>query len=62
MSRPDYAKIERLERELGIGDPKPPRRAMREIHTVCLTKNCGGDTDELHTWGRTLTVRIHTCE
>lgn len=63
MTRPDYAKIERLERELGLAQPEPPRRAMREIHTVCLTKNCQGDTEEIRTWSSPVPVlRIHTCE
>ncbi|MEU2724037.1 hypothetical protein [Streptomyces smyrnaeus] len=62
MTRPDYAKIERLEQELGLGEPPPPPKRVRVNRTVCLTKNCDGPTEELHTWGRTLTIRIHTCE
>ncbi|WP_369214690.1 hypothetical protein [Streptomyces flavofungini] len=58
-ARPDYAKIDRLERELGIIEqPKPP--AIRRP-AVCLVKDCGGETIELETWGGP-TWRLHDCE
>ena len=58
--RPDYAKIERLERELGIGYVEP-ERPIRRTSTVCLAKNCSGDTHELRTWSGVLVRRVHTC-
>ncbi|WP_309029333.1 hypothetical protein [Streptomyces alfalfae] len=58
-ARPDYALIDRLERELGIIEqPKLP--ALRRP-TVCLLKDCAGDTMELETWGGH-TWRVHRCE
>lgn len=56
--RPDYARIAVLERELGIGDQEP-ERPMRRAATVCLTKGCDGDTDEIRTWSGVLVARIH---
>ncbi|MFF8482295.1 hypothetical protein [Streptomyces antibioticus] len=58
--RPDYAKIARLERELGIGavEPQPPNRPLGR---VCLTKDCAGDTGEIYAWPGELVARIHTC-
>lgn len=59
---PDYARIARLERELGIGDPEPEsERPMRRGPKVCLTKNCGGSTGEYYTWSGVLIARIHQC-
>ena len=57
---PDYVKIERLERELGIGDVEP-ERPIRRASTVCLTKNCSGDTHEIRTWSGVLVRRLHVC-
>ncbi|GGU62643.1 hypothetical protein [Streptomyces lavendofoliae] len=51
--RPDYAKITRLERELGLTDEQPLRRER-----VCLTKDCDGGT-AIRTWGGQLAYRIH---
>lgn len=74
-ARPDYAKIERLERELGIGDHPLPelspfeqglRRGMQERPmrhgNLCLTKDCMGDTTDVRTYAGVLVRRIHTCE
>lgn len=60
MNRPDYDKIARLERELGLCD-EPPQRPMRRAPSVCLTKGCEGDTEEVRTWSGVVTRRIHTC-
>lgn len=59
--KPDYAKIARLERELGLADPEPPPRPIRALPTVCLTKDCDGDTEEFWTWQGTLATRFHHC-
>jgi len=59
--RPDAARIALLERELGLV-PVDPDRPIRRGPKVCLTKNCVGDTTDVHTWGGQLAVRIHTCE
>lgn len=60
--RPDYGLIARLERELGIGAPESePGRPIRQGPRVCLTKDCGGDTDEIRTWSGRLVARIHRC-
>ena len=59
--RPDYAKIDRLERELGIVEPEP-ERPIRLARTVCLTKGCTGETAEVRTWSGMLAMRIHECE
>ena len=60
MATPDYARIAQLERELGIGQPESePERGIREDRTVCLIKNCDGDTTELRTWQGQLIRRIH---
>jgi len=64
MTRPDYTRIAQLERELGLVEPEPPRprRAIRELHTVCLTKHCEGDTEYVENWGSsTPLLSIHTC-
>ncbi|MEU6768548.1 hypothetical protein ABZ916_39320 [Streptomyces sp. NPDC046853] len=58
--RPDYAKIDRLERELGIAQ-LPAQKPIRSVRTVCLTKNCAGDTEELRSWSGILLMRIRTC-
>lgn len=58
---PDYARIARLEQELGIGDWEP-ERPMHVASTVCLTKDCDGDTDEIRTWSGVLVARIHRCD
>jgi len=57
----DYDRIARLERELGIGDVES-ERPIRRAPSVCLTKNCGGDTAELRTWSGVLVARIHRCD
>ena len=59
--RPDYAKIARLERELGIVEAEP-EKPIRLARAVCLTKNCVGETAEVRTWSGTLAMRIHECE
>ena len=59
--RPDYAKIDRLERELGIVEPEP-ERPIRLARTVCLTKGCTGETTEVRTWSGMLAMRVHECE
>ncbi|MFF9269113.1 hypothetical protein [Streptomyces rochei] len=56
--RPDYARITQLERELGLVEERP----IRPHRTVCLTKNCAGDTEELRTWSSQLIRRIHHCQ
>ncbi|MFF9279546.1 hypothetical protein [Streptomyces griseosporeus] len=56
--RPDYARINQLERELGLIDERP----LRSHRTVCLTKNCAGSTQELRTWSGQLIRHIHHCE
>lgn len=55
--RPDHAKIARLERELGIGQPS--EQGIRPDRTVCLIKDCDGDTEEVRTWAGQLIFRIH---
>lgn len=74
--RPDYARIARLERELGLVDSHLPElspfeqgmrgvleaRPMRRGPKVCLTKDCAGDTREIETWSGILVARIHECE
>lgn len=60
LLRPDYDKISRLERELGLV-PVAPERPIRLGPTVCLTKNCDGDMEELRTWSGVLMRRIHRC-
>lgn len=59
--RPDYARIERLERELGLADTEP-ERPLRRDRTVCLTKDCQGETTEIRTWSDMLMQRVHDCE
>ncbi|MEU0787588.1 hypothetical protein ABZ341_39360 [Streptomyces sp. NPDC006173] len=59
--RPDYVRIARLERELGMVE-QAPERPIRHGRTVCLTKNCDGDTVEIRTWQGTLATRTHHCE
>ncbi|MFI1485812.1 hypothetical protein [Streptomyces sp. NPDC020747] len=75
-ARPDYARIAVLERELGLVDSHMPElspfeqgmrsamaeRPIRLDPTVCLTKDCAGDTDELRTWSGQLLRRTHTCD
>jgi hypothetical protein len=74
--RPDYARIAVLERELGLVDSHLPElspfeqgmrsamaeRPIRLSRTVCLTKDCAGDTREIRTWSGLLAARVHTCE
>ncbi|WP_069883540.1 hypothetical protein [Streptomyces luteocolor] len=58
MPAPDYALIDRLERELGIGQPEPEPQLRRD-RLVCLIKDCDGDTTELRTWSGLLVLRLH---
>ncbi|WP_143661141.1 hypothetical protein [Streptomyces sp. M41(2017)] len=60
-ARPDYARIARLERELGLAD-ESPERPIRPGRTICLTKDCRGDTVEVHSWQGPVATRIHRCE
>jgi hypothetical protein len=59
--RPDYARIARLERELGMVEQEP-ELPIRHGRTVCLAKDCGGDTVEIRTWQGAVATRIHRCE
>ncbi|MDQ0809779.1 hypothetical protein QFZ63_001493 [Streptomyces sp. B3I7] len=59
--RPDYAMIDQLERELGLVGQEP-ERSLRQARTVCLTKDCRGETTELRSWSGMLMQRIHDCE
>lgn len=59
--RPDYAKIARLECELGIVESEPGK-PIRLVRTVCLTKGCAGEMTEIRTWSGVLMRRIHECE
>ncbi|WP_218108816.1 hypothetical protein, partial [Streptomyces sp. LUP30] len=59
--RPDYARIERLERELGLTDEEP-RRPVRRASRACLVKDCRGDTQTVETWGGQVLYRVHRCE
>ncbi|CAM5428415.1 MULTISPECIES: hypothetical protein [Streptomyces] len=59
MSRPDYDKIERLERELGINQPEP--QPLRPAFVVCLTKDCEGDTTEVRNWYGVVIRAYHHC-
>lgn len=74
-SRPDYARIAVLERELGLADshlpePSPFEQGMRDAMAerpmrhgnLCLTKNCAGDTTEIRTWSGVLVRSVHECE
>ncbi|MFD8949486.1 hypothetical protein ACFV0B_11585 [Streptomyces xanthophaeus] len=54
--RPDYARIERLERELGFTDPFERPIAPEK---VCLFKGCDGPTDEPRHWNGALLARFH---
>lgn len=58
---PDYDRIARLESELGLVEPEP-EKPIRLARTVCLTKNCEGETTEVRTWSGMLAMRIHECE
>lgn len=58
MPTPDYQLIDRLERELGIGQPEP-KKPMRPSRAVCLIKDCDGIDTELRTWSGVLIRRIH---
>lgn len=51
--RPDYARINQLERELGLVDERPIRAPR-----VCLAKGCDGG-DEVRTWSGMLLARVH---
>lgn len=56
--RPDYARINQLERELGLVEERPIRSNL----TVCLPKGCDGDTEEIRTWSGQLIRRVHYCQ
>ncbi|MFE0470493.1 hypothetical protein ACFW2V_02605 [Streptomyces sp. NPDC058947] len=58
MPTPDYQRIAQLERELGIGQPKP-EPAVHTGPAVCLIKNCNGDDVEIRNWTGLLMRRIH---
>lgn len=48
-TRPDYARIAQLERELGMVPPPVP--------AVCAVKDCAGHT-EIRVWGYAYPIRI----
>jgi len=52
----DYVR-QHVNRELGL-TPQQPIRAARP---ACLTKDCQGDTEEIHLWTGELARIIHTC-
>lgn len=58
MPAPDYHRIAELERELGIGHPEP-ERPIRHGRTVCLIKDCDGETTETRSWSGVLIRRDH---
>ncbi|GAA1888282.1 hypothetical protein GCM10009837_07660 [Streptomyces durmitorensis] len=58
MPAPDYALIDRLERELGIGQ-RARKKPMQTARPVCLIKDCDGTDTELRTWNGVLVMRIH---
>ncbi|MGW6578867.1 hypothetical protein ACWF76_05580 [Streptomyces globisporus] len=58
MPQPDCQRIAHLERELGIGQVEPERRA-HSCKTVCLIKNCGGTDYEIRTWAGPVVRRVH---
>lgn len=61
MASPDYQRIAALERELGIGQPDPePERGVYPPKTVCLIKNCGGDTVKVLNWAGMVLRCLHT--
>ncbi|MEH0417823.1 hypothetical protein [Streptomyces sp. B21-083] len=45
LPRPDYAKIERLERELGLVEPIMPPPVLRTV------EQDGGEVIEIRSWG-----------
>jgi hypothetical protein len=55
--RPDYERIDQLERELGFVQDVPMRPDR-----ICLTKNCRGEWSEVRSWRGPLMYRFHTCE
>lgn len=57
--RPDYDRIDSLERELGLVEDERP---IGNGRTVCLTKGCAGETVDIRTWAGQLATRLHTCE
>ncbi|MGW7087526.1 hypothetical protein ACWGH2_29075 [Streptomyces sp. NPDC054871] len=59
MPAPDHALIDRLERELGIGQPTKPEPQLRRDRTVCLIKDCDGTDTDIRTWNGLLVMRIH---
>ncbi|MGW2223799.1 hypothetical protein [Streptomyces formicae] len=58
MPKPDYALIDRLERELGIGQVELERPVYPDP-PVCLIKECDGDDYEIRNWTGLLMRRIH---
>ncbi|MFI8872478.1 hypothetical protein [Streptomyces sp. NPDC055243] len=58
MPAPDYALIDRLERELGIGD-RARKKHIQTARPVCLIKDCDGTDTDISTWGGGLVMRIH---
>lgn len=69
--RPSPAAIERLQRDVDVpladyvrrhvNRELAPRQPIRAARPVCLTKDCQGDTDEIHLWGGGLACILHTC-
>ncbi|MWA08752.1 hypothetical protein [Streptomyces sp. BA2] len=58
MTTPDYDLIDRLERELGIGQ-RARKKPMRTARPVCLIKDCDGTNTDISTWSGVLVMRIH---
>lgn len=58
MPAPDHALIDKLERELGIGQ-REPEKPMRPSPTVCLIKDCDGVDTDVRTWQGFLIMRVH---
>lgn len=57
--RPDYHRIAQLEQELGIGAAEPTRAPATPPNSVCLVKNCDGETTEMRAWNGRLIRRYH---
>lgn len=56
--KPDCQRIAELERELGVSRAECDL-PNRQARTVCLIKNCTGETTEIRTWQGSLIRRIH---
>ncbi|WP_306317222.1 MULTISPECIES: hypothetical protein [unclassified Streptomyces] len=57
--KPDYALIDRLERELGIGQEPKSQRSSGIALPICLIKDCSGSDYQLQTWPGIVLRRIH---